>query len=167
MFAISREETLAALEHMEEENLKFYDAHCPKCRRANRVERIKLEFSYPGWRDAIRAMAKQAAQAEAEKPAPQPEAAPAPEPAAAAQHKKHSHKPAMPVAAQPVETSSPKGKTAAKAAAKPVTKKAAAKPAPKKTATKPAAKPAAKKPAVKKPAAPAKGKKTTGGAKKK
>jgi hypothetical protein len=60
MFSISREETLAGLEHMDEEHLKYYDAHCPKCRRANRVERFKLEFSYPGWREAIKEMAKAA-----------------------------------------------------------------------------------------------------------
>lgn len=60
MFAIGREETLAALEDMVENNLKYYDAHCPKCRRANRVERFKLEFSYPGWQADLQAMAKQA-----------------------------------------------------------------------------------------------------------
>jgi hypothetical protein len=58
MFAISREEKLAALEHMDEEKLKYYDAHCPKCRRANRVERFKLEVSYPTWRADLKAMAK-------------------------------------------------------------------------------------------------------------
>jgi hypothetical protein len=65
MFAIGRDEKLAALEHMDENNQKYYDAHCPKCRRANRVERFKLEFSYPGWREAIKAMAKEATKADA------------------------------------------------------------------------------------------------------
>ena len=60
MFAISREETLAALEHMADNNLKYYDAHCPNCRRANRVERIKLEASYPGWQAEIKKMVKEA-----------------------------------------------------------------------------------------------------------
>jgi len=60
MFAIGREETLAALETMEENNLKYYDAHCPKCRRANRVERFRLEFSYPGWKADLQAMASRA-----------------------------------------------------------------------------------------------------------
>ncbi len=60
MFPISREETLAALETMAEENLKYYDAHCPNCRRANRVERFKLEASYPGWQNDLNVMAKQA-----------------------------------------------------------------------------------------------------------
>jgi hypothetical protein len=145
MFAISQDETLAALEHMEEEKLKFYDAHCPKCRRANRVERIKVEFSYPGWRNEIKKMAKESAgTSQPAAPAPAP-AAPAPAP-----KKRHSHKPAGSVAA----TASPQGKPAAKKAV----------PAPK-------AKPAAKKPApkpVKKPATPSSVKgKATGGAKKK
>jgi len=64
MFAISREETLAALEHMADNNLKYYDAHCPNCRRANRVERIKLEASYPGWQEEIKKMAREAKKAE-------------------------------------------------------------------------------------------------------
>jgi lysozyme family protein len=116
MFAISREETLAALEHMAENNLKYYDAHCPKCRRANRVERFKLEFSYPGWRETIEAMAKEAAKAEAEQAAPvtsspkgKPVAAPGPVKAPAA--------PKAPVKA--AATSSPKGKPAAKSGKKP------------------------------------------------
>jgi hypothetical protein len=66
MFAISRDETLAAIEHMAENSLKYYDAHCPNCRRANRVERFKLELSYPGWQAAIKTMAKEADKADAE-----------------------------------------------------------------------------------------------------
>ncbi len=64
MFAISREDKLAALEHMDEEKLKYYDAHCPKCRRANRVERFKLEVSYPTWRADLKAMTKTVGSAE-------------------------------------------------------------------------------------------------------
>lgn len=64
MFAISHEETLAAIEHMADNNLKYYDAHCPNCRRANRVERFKLEASYPGWQSAIKSMVKEADKAE-------------------------------------------------------------------------------------------------------
>jgi hypothetical protein len=70
MFAISHEETLAAIEHMADNNLKYYDAHCPNCRRANRVERIKLEASYPGWQAAIKTMVKEADKAEAKEAAP-------------------------------------------------------------------------------------------------
>ena len=65
MFAISREDMLAALEHMEENKLIFYDAHCPKCRRANRVERARMERFFPDWKKAIKTMEKDTNQAEA------------------------------------------------------------------------------------------------------
>ena len=64
MFAVSREEMLAALEHMEENKLVFHDAHCPKCRRANRVERARMERFFPDWKKAIKAMEKGSLQAE-------------------------------------------------------------------------------------------------------
>ena len=69
MFAVSHEETLAAIEHMADNNLKYYDAHCPNCRRANRIERFKLEASYPGWQAAIKTMTKEADKAEAKEAA--------------------------------------------------------------------------------------------------
>ena len=71
MFALSREDMLAALEHMEENKQIYYDAHCPKCRRANRVERARMERFFPDWKKAIKTMAKESALAEAaaEKPA--------------------------------------------------------------------------------------------------
>lgn len=69
MFALSRDEMLAALEHMESQKLKYYDAHCPKCRRANRVDRSKLQLAYPNWKSDLKTLAKKAAAQEAE-PAP-------------------------------------------------------------------------------------------------
>ncbi len=65
MFSISQEEMLAALEHMQEQKQTYYDAHCPKCRRANRVERLHMERFFPDWKKAIKTMAKESAQAEA------------------------------------------------------------------------------------------------------
>jgi len=64
MFALGRETILVALEHMEAEGLHHYDAHCPKCRRANSMSRDRLEKAYPGWREALKEMQKQAAKAE-------------------------------------------------------------------------------------------------------
>jgi hypothetical protein len=64
MFAIGREEMVAALQTMEAENLTHYDAHCPKCRRANRVERKKLELANPNWQETLKEMAEEAAKAE-------------------------------------------------------------------------------------------------------
>ncbi len=61
MFAISREDMLAALEHMEENKQIYYDAHCPKCRRANRVERTRMERFFPDWKKAIKTMEKESA----------------------------------------------------------------------------------------------------------
>jgi phage FluMu protein Com len=71
MFSISQDEMLAGLEHMEEQKQAYYDAHCPKCRRANRVERARMERFFPDWKKAIKTMARESAQAEAvtEKPA--------------------------------------------------------------------------------------------------
>jgi hypothetical protein len=64
MFALSREEMVAALQTMDAEDLTHYDAHCPKCRRANRVERKKLELANPNWQETLKEMAKEAAKAE-------------------------------------------------------------------------------------------------------
>ena len=64
MFALSREEMVAALQTMDAEDLTHYDAHCPKCRRANRVERKKLELANPNWQATLKEMAKEAAKAE-------------------------------------------------------------------------------------------------------
>ena len=88
MFAISREDMLAALEHMEENKLIYYDAHCPKCRRANRVERARMERFFPDWKKAIKTMAKESTAAESSLPMKTPEA-----PAAAKPEKKPAHKP--------------------------------------------------------------------------
>lgn len=71
MFSISQDEMLAGLEHMEEHKQTYYDAHCPNCRRANRVERARMERFFPDWKKAIKTMARESAKAEAvtEKPA--------------------------------------------------------------------------------------------------
>ncbi len=63
MFNITQDEMLAGLEHMEEQKQSYYDAHCPKCRRANRVERARMERFFPDWKQAIKTMAKEASQA--------------------------------------------------------------------------------------------------------
>ncbi len=66
MFALSRDTILPALEQMEDEGLNHYDAHCPKCRRANSMSRDRLEKAYPLWREALKEIQEQAAQAEKE-----------------------------------------------------------------------------------------------------
>jgi hypothetical protein len=71
MFSISQDEMLAGLEHMQEHKQVYYDAHCPNCRRANRVERARMERFFPDWKKAIKTMARESSQAETatEKPA--------------------------------------------------------------------------------------------------
>ena len=66
MFGISRENMLVALQTMEAENLDHFEFHCPKCRRANRIERAKLERANPNWKETLKTMAKDAAKAEKE-----------------------------------------------------------------------------------------------------
>jgi hypothetical protein len=70
MFNITQDEMLAGLEHMEEQKQSYYDAHCPKCRRANRVERLRMERFFPDWKKALNTMAKESNQVrkEATKP---------------------------------------------------------------------------------------------------
>lgn len=58
MFAVSHEEELAALQTMTEEKLTYSHVYCPKCRRANRVEKVRLERSYPNWKADLKAMEK-------------------------------------------------------------------------------------------------------------
>ena len=62
MFSITQDEMLAGLEHMEEQKQSYYDAHCPKCRRANRVERARMERFFPDWKKAIKTIAKESTQ---------------------------------------------------------------------------------------------------------
>ena len=156
MFAVNHEEMLAALEQMEEEKIKFYDAHCPKCRRANRIERLKLEFAYPDWRDDLKKMAS-ATTGIQQVAVPGKTAVPEPkvETPVGVGRKKHIHKATTKVTPKDVKimeekpapaksVANPKGMPAAKTTRKPVTK-----PAPKKT-NRPAPKPAGK--ATKKPA---------------
>lgn len=62
LFGVSREDMLIALQTIQAEALTHYDFHCPKCRRANRVERAKLERAYPNWQQALAAMTSEVQQ---------------------------------------------------------------------------------------------------------
>ena len=59
-FSVSRDEMLYALEKIEEGHLKFFNFHCPSCRRANRVEAKKLEKALPNWKDLLEARSQDA-----------------------------------------------------------------------------------------------------------
>jgi hypothetical protein len=118
-FTLGMAQKVAALQRMHAENLNHYDAHCPRCGRANSVARERLERFTPGWQEAIKPAASEAASAS---PVSAPEASQSP----------------MPEKQAP---SAPAKKPAAKKPAEPAPKKAVkAKPAPEKAAEKPAAK---------------------------
>ena len=65
MFVLTREEALSALHLLETESLQHYDAHCPRCKKANRVAKDRLEKAYPNWQEEYEAMMKEAEKTEA------------------------------------------------------------------------------------------------------
>ena len=126
-FTLGMAEKVAALQKMHAEDLHHYDAHCPRCGRANAVSRERLEMFTPGWEEAIKPAAAEPAPVSS---IPEPEASQSPMP-----EKQVPPAPAMPVKA-------PAKKPAAKKPVKPApAKKAAkAKPKPKKAVKKAGAK---------------------------
>lgn len=152
-FTIGRNQMLAALQMMQNQGLQHYDAHCPRCRRANQISRERMEHFFPNWQEALAAITGSAP----------PKDTPAkPEPVAKAKAATQTAK--KPVAAKAKSAPAKPAKKPTAPKASPATK---AKPAaPKATSAKPAKAPAAKssaeksKPAAKKPA-PAAAKKTS------
>lgn len=53
-FTLSRVEMITAIVNMNEKNLSHYDAHCPRCRRANSISRQRMELFLPNWREAAK-----------------------------------------------------------------------------------------------------------------
>jgi hypothetical protein len=53
-FTLSRVEMLTAVVTMNEKNQSHYDAHCPRCRRANSISRQRMELFLPNWREAAK-----------------------------------------------------------------------------------------------------------------
>jgi len=53
-FTLSRSEMLGAIVTMNEKNQSHYDAHCPRCRRANSISRQRMELFFPNWKEAAR-----------------------------------------------------------------------------------------------------------------
>jgi len=56
-FTLSRSEMLGAIINMNEKNQNHYDAHCPRCRRANSISRQRMELFFPNWREAAKQQA--------------------------------------------------------------------------------------------------------------
>lgn len=87
-YTLSRVTMLDALQEVDSQNLTHYDAQCPRCRRATRVPRQRLEVAMPNWREELKQFEKEMKehpQPEAPLPTaettPVAEAEPAPEPA--------------------------------------------------------------------------------------
>ncbi len=53
-FTLARAEMLTAIVHMKEKNMNHYDAHCPRCRRANSISRQRMELFLPNWQEAVK-----------------------------------------------------------------------------------------------------------------
>jgi phage FluMu protein Com len=54
-FALGRDALHAALEEMTAGGMNHYNAHCPHCRRANRLSRAEMLRASPGWTPAKQA----------------------------------------------------------------------------------------------------------------
>jgi hypothetical protein len=56
-FTLPRAEMLSAIVTMNEKHQSHYDAHCPRCRRANSISRQRMELFFPNWQDAAKQLA--------------------------------------------------------------------------------------------------------------
>ncbi len=56
-FTLPRAEMLSAIITMNERHQSHYDAHCPRCRRANSISRQRMELFFPNWQDAAKELA--------------------------------------------------------------------------------------------------------------
>jgi hypothetical protein len=111
-YTLSRVAMLDALQEVDSQNLTHYDAHCPRCRRATRVPRQKLEMAMPNWREELKQFEKEMkAHPQQEAPLPEAESTPAPEAVAAPEPaaKKGATKPKPDVV--PAQESKPKTAT--------------------------------------------------------
>jgi hypothetical protein len=68
---------LDALQEVDSQNLTHYDAQCPRCRRATRVPRQRLEMAMPNWREELKQFEKEMKEhPQQEAPLPTEEATP-------------------------------------------------------------------------------------------
>jgi len=58
-YTLSRVAMLDALQEVDSQNLTHYDAHCPRCRRATRIPRQRLEMAMPNWREELKQFEKE------------------------------------------------------------------------------------------------------------
>lgn len=75
-YTLSRVTMLDALQEVDSQKLTHYDAHCPRCRRATRIPRQRLEMAMPNWRNELKEFeAEMKEHPQQEAPLPAPEAA--------------------------------------------------------------------------------------------
>jgi hypothetical protein len=68
---------LDALQEVDSQKLTHYDAHCPRCRRATRIPRQRLEMAMPNWREELKQFEKEMKEhPQQEAPLPQAESTP-------------------------------------------------------------------------------------------
>ncbi|HEY9525825.1 MAG TPA: hypothetical protein VIR02_02015 [Anaerolineales bacterium] len=112
-YTLSRVAMLDALQEVDSQNLTHYDAHCPRCRRATRIPRQRLETAMPNWRNDLKAFEKEMKEhPQQEAPLPDAESTPVAETATtakAAPAKKGATQPKPEVV--PAEESKPKTAT--------------------------------------------------------
>jgi hypothetical protein len=69
-FTLGRAEMLTAIVTMKDKSMNHYDAHCPRCRRANSISRERMELFFPNWQDAAKQQAHAPVMTAAASPAP-------------------------------------------------------------------------------------------------
>src|SRR5215208_1286823 len=83
-YTLSRVAMLDALQEVDSQNLTHYDAQCPRCRRATRIPRQKLEMAMPNWREELKQFENEMKEhPQQEAPVPQEESTPVAEAASA------------------------------------------------------------------------------------
>jgi hypothetical protein len=119
-FTLARAEMLSAIITMNERHQSHYDAHCPRCRRANSISRQRMELFFPNWQDAAKELASAAKKEELSAAA-----AVLTEPLPKAAKETVKKAPAVKKAAtkKPAEKAAPKAKPVAKTAATKTKKK--------------------------------------------
>jgi hypothetical protein len=120
-FTLARTEMLTAIVTMNDKGQNHYDAHCPRCRRANSISRQRMELFFPNWQDAAKHAASESVKSPPAPPSASGKADPLPKAAKAAVIKKPVTKPVKAAAKKPAAAAK---KTSA---AKPAAKKAPAK----------------------------------------
>jgi hypothetical protein len=125
-FTLSHENILTALDQLEDNGWKHYNAYCPRCGRANVVGREQLMRFAPEWTPGGLVSPRPepvTAPPEPEQATPKPKPATKPGPKAAAKQAKKASKPAKKAASKKPAAKKKAAKAKPKAKSKPAAKK--------------------------------------------